>query len=156
MQALAEWGQPAVEASSREASKRFIFMYFLRPHWLPWAAWPPAWPRPGRGLTATGRSWPNWSCPLSYPQRRRELHGICHTASTLPRTSSLSWPLITSSFRCTSFSDMVCCLLSEWCVAASFHQRAANLVFFISATYCTLSHLKGRRNHWKGSTYSPQ
>ena len=25
---------------------------------------------------------------------------------------------------------MVCCLLSEWCVATSFYQRAANHVFF--------------------------
>ena len=38
--------------------------------------------------------------------------------------------LITSSFSCTIFSDMVCCLLSEWCVATSFYQRAANHVFF--------------------------
>ena len=34
---------------------------------------------------------------------------------------------------------MVCCLLSEWCVATSFYQRTAYLVFFICATYCTLS-----------------
>ena len=33
---------------------------------------------------------------------------------------------------------MVCYLLSEWCVATSFYQRAANLVFFICATYCIL------------------
>ena len=33
--------------------------------------------------------------------------------STLPRTSFLSWPLITSSFSCTIFSDMVYRLLSE-------------------------------------------
>ena len=34
---------------------------------------------------------------------------------------------------------MVCSLLSEWCVHTSFYQRTANLVFFICATYCTLS-----------------
>ena len=34
---------------------------------------------------------------------------------------------------------MVCSLLSEWCVDTSFYQRNANLVFFICATYCTLS-----------------
>ena len=51
-------------------------------------------------------------------------------SSTLPRTNSLSCPLITSSFSCTIFSDMVCCLLSEWCVVTSFYQRAANHVFF--------------------------
>ena len=42
----------------------------------------------------------------------------------------VSCPLITSSFSCTIFSDMVCCLLSEWCVVTSFYQRAANHVFF--------------------------
>src|SRR5699024_11965277 len=36
----------------------------------------------------------------------------------------------TSSFSCTIFSDMVCCLLSEWCVATSFYQRTANHVSF--------------------------
>ena len=49
-------------------------------------------------------------------------------SSTLPRTSSLICPLITSSFSCTIFSDMVCCLPSEWCVATSFYQRAPNHV----------------------------
>ena len=49
---------------------------------------------------------------------------------SLPRTNSLSCPLITSSFSCTIFSDMVCCLLSEWCVATSFYQRSANHVSF--------------------------
>ena len=49
---------------------------------------------------------------------------------TLPRTSSLSWLLITSSFSCTIFSDMVCCLLSEWCVTTSFYQSSANHVSF--------------------------
>ena len=51
-----------------------------------------------------------------------------HAAWT--RTNSLIWPLITSSFSCTIFSDIVCCLLSEWCVVTSFYQRAANHVFF--------------------------
>ena len=40
----------------------------------------------------------------------------------------LELPLITSSFSCTIFSDMVCCLLSEWCVAISFYQSSANHV----------------------------
>ena len=30
---------------------------------------------------------------------------------------------------------MVCCLLSEWCVATSFYQRAANHVFFCPLFY---------------------
>ena len=34
-------------------------------------------------------------------------------SSTLPRTNSLIWPLIISSFSCTIFSDIVCCLLSN-------------------------------------------
>lgn len=38
----------------------------------------------------------------------------------LPRTNSFSSLLITSSFSCTIFSDMVCLLLSEWCVVTSF------------------------------------
>lgn len=60
-------------------------------------------------------------------------------SSTLPRTN----PLITSSFNCTIFSDTVCCLLSEWCVVASFYQRLQTMSLFIPfsicATYCTLS-----------------
>ncbi|GEM_PF-5071930 len=65
-------------------------------------------------------------------------------SSTLPRTNSLICPLITSSFNCTIFSDMACCLLSEWCVATSFYQRLQTVSLFISfsicATYSTLSH----------------
>jgi hypothetical protein len=34
-------------------------------------------------------------------------------SSTLPRTNSLICPLITSSFSCTIFSDMVCLLLQN-------------------------------------------
>ena len=65
-------------------------------------------------------------------------------SSTLPRTSSFSSPLITSSFSCTIFSDMVCSLLSEWCVATSFYQSAANYVsFYFCETYSTLSLLQG-------------
>ena len=44
--------------------------------------------------------------------------------------SSLICPLITSSFSCTIFSDMVYRLLSEWCVATSFYQSSANHVSF--------------------------
>ena len=50
--------------------------------------------------------------------------------SALPRTNSLSCPLITSSLNCTIFSDTVCILLSEWCVMTSFYQRSANRVSF--------------------------
>ena len=32
LQAPAEWSQPAIETSSRAASKCFMFMYFLLPH----------------------------------------------------------------------------------------------------------------------------
>ena len=42
----------------------------------------------------------------------------------------LDLPLITSSFSCTSFSDMVCCLLSEWCVATSFYQSLQTMSIF--------------------------
>ena len=52
--------------------------------------------------------------------------------------------LITSSFSCTIFSGMVCCLLSEWCVATSFYQRSANHVSFsFCETYSTLSTCAG-------------
>ena len=47
--------------------------------------------------------------------------------------------VVTTIFSCTIFSDMVCSLLSKWCVDTSFYQRAAILVFFICATYRTLS-----------------
>ena len=46
-------------------------------------------------------------------------------------------------FLCTIFSDIVCCLLSEWCVVTSFYQSlqamSSFLRFSICATYCTLS-----------------
>ena len=63
-------------------------------------------------------------------------------ASTLPRTSSLIWPIIISLFNCTIFSDMVCRLLSEWCVATSFYQRYANRVsFYLFFNLCNLLYL---------------
>ena len=63
-------------------------------------------------------------------------------SSTLPRTNSLIWPLITSSFSCTIFSDIVCCLLSNVCVVTSFYQSlqamSSFMLFSICATYCTV------------------
>lgn len=56
--------------------------------------------------------------------------------STLPRTNSLGCPLITSTFSCAIFSDMVYCLPSEWCVATSFYQRSANHVSFVYFLIC--------------------
>ena len=38
--------------------------------------------------------------------------------------------MITSSFSCTIFSDVVYRLLSEWCVVTSFYQSSANHVYF--------------------------
>ena len=38
---------------------------------------------------------------------------MASSSSMLPHISSLRCPLITSSFSCTIFSDMVCCLLSN-------------------------------------------
>ena len=44
----------------------------------------------------------------------------------------LQLPLITSSFSCIIFSDMVCSLLSECCVVTPFYQRLqAMSLFFI-------------------------
>ena len=56
--------------------------------------------------------------------------------STLPRTNSLIWPLIASSFSCTIFSDIVCCLLSEWCVVTSFYQSLQVIVHYLDPTTC--------------------
>ena len=61
-------------------------------------------------------------------------------SSTLSRTNSFSCPFITSSFSCTIFSDIVCCLLSEWCVTTSSYQSSASHVSFsFCETYSTLS-----------------
>lgn len=69
-------------------------------------------------------------------------------SSTLLRTNSLIWPLITFSFSCTIFSDIVCCLLSNVCVVTSFYQSlqamSSFMRFSICATYCTLSYESGR------------
>ena len=69
--------------------------------------------------------------------------GAFKVSSILPRTSSFSCPLITSSLNSTILSDRGCSLLSECCLATSFYQRTANHVFFIwfsiCATYHTLS-----------------
>ena len=63
-------------------------------------------------------------------------------SSTLPQTNSLSCPLIISSFSCTIFSDIVCCLLSNVCVVTSFYQSlqamSSFMLFSICATYCTV------------------
>ena len=71
-------------------------------------------------------------------------------SSTLPRTNSLIWPLITSSFSCTIFSDIVCLLLSEWCVVTSFYQSlqamSSFMRFSICSSYCT-SMQAGRPSH---------
>ena len=52
-----------------------------------------------------------------------------------PLYQLFSCPLITSSFKCIIFSDIVCCLLSEWLVTTSFYQRPQAMSFFIYATY---------------------
>lgn len=52
------------------------------------------------------------------------LYATSHKFLELPLDYSLS---------CTIFSDMVCCLLSEWCVATSFYQSSANHVSFVFA-----------------------
>ena len=88
-------------------------------------------------------------CGLAPPDRRAGALPLPGQAApfcflhVLPRTNSLIWPLTTSSFSCTIFSDMVCSLLSEWCVATSFYQSSANHASFfllsICATYLTLS-----------------
>ena len=66
--------------------------------------------------------------------------------------------MITSSFSCTIFSDMVCCLLSNVCVVTSFYQSlqamSSFVRFSICATYCTLSVLKtGERETHRGQPW---
>ena len=79
------------------------------------------------------------------------LYAFAHKST---RTSSLSCPLITSSFSCTIFSDMVCCLLSEWCVATSFYQSSANHVSFLFCeTYSTLSYKQTLCLKWNKIDY---
>ena len=58
----------------------------------------------------------------------------------------LAWEVaVGQRFLCTIFSDIVCCLLSEWCVVTSFYQSlhamSSFMRFSICATYCTLSSL---------------
>ena len=65
---------------------------------------------PGCSFSLARAAWANFSASCSSSSLR--------VSSTLPHTSSLSCPLITSSFRCTIFSDIV----FEWCVATSFYQ----------------------------------
>ena len=58
-------------------------------------------------------------------------------------SDQLICPLISSSFSCTIFSDIVCCLLSNVCVVTSFYQSlqamSSFLLVSICATYLTLS-----------------
>ena len=66
--------------------------------------------------------------------------GFLHAAA---EANPLICPLITSSFSCTIFPDIVCCLLSNVCVVTSFcrslQAMSSFLLFSICATYCTLS-----------------
>ena len=78
----------------------------------------------------------NSACP-------RGMRTVEFTFEIFTRTNSLSCPLIISSFSCTIFSDIVCCLLSNVCVVTSFYQSlqamSSFMRFSICATYCTLS-----------------
>ena len=76
---------------------------------------------PGCSFSLARAAWANFSASCSSSSLR--------VSSTLPHTSSLSCPLITSSFRCTIFSDIV----FEWCVATSFYQCSVNHVSFCFA-----------------------
>ena len=59
-------------------------------------------------------------CVSACPMGLQPYISSLSVSSMLPRTNSLICPLITSSLSCTIFSDMVCFLLSEWCVVTSF------------------------------------
>ena len=60
--------------------------------------------------------------------------GFCNTPN------SVNCTMITSTFSCTIFSDIVCCLLSECCVVTSFYQGLQTMSILISfSIYYTLS-----------------
>ena len=58
-----EWSQPAMEASSMAASRCFIFMYFLLPHWEP-ATWR------SRAQTSIRAELPSGKLPTTRVRRR--------------------------------------------------------------------------------------
>ena len=58
------------------------------------------------------------------------LRKALQNAATLPRTNSLICSLIISSFSCTIFSDIVCCLLSNVCACNFILPEPASYVFF--------------------------
>ena len=72
--------------------------------------------------------------------RSRCWYGCASNARWENRSRS-AFPL----YNCTIFSDIVCCLLSEWCVVTSFYQSlqamSSFMRFSICAPYCTLSSL---------------
>ena len=58
-----ERSQPAIEASSRAASRCFMFMYFLLPHWVP-ATWR------SRAQTSMRAELPSGKLPTTRVRRR--------------------------------------------------------------------------------------
>lgn len=72
------------------------------------------------------------------------VQGFLHAAAD----QFIDLPLIISSFSCTIFSDIVCCLLSNVCLVTSLYQRlqamSSFMRFSICATYYTLSYESGR------------
>ena len=87
------------------------------------------------GSAAQSRCWCGYASNARWENRSRSAFSQW--------TNSLIWPLITSSFSCTIFSDIVCCLLSNVCVVTSFYQTlqamSSFMLFSICASYCTLS-----------------
>jgi hypothetical protein len=66
-------------------------------------------------------------------------------SSTLMRTNSVNSLLITSSFSCTIFSDMVFCLLSNGGVVTPILSETLNLVFFYLRNLLYLISSRGYR-----------
>ena len=63
------------------------------------------------------------------------IQGFFHVALDRFLDLALDYFLRGTLFGCIIFSDMVCFLLSEWCVATSFYQRSANHVSFYAPFY---------------------
>ena len=100
----------------------------------------PAWPdggRQGPAAGAHGRT-PAGAGPAAAGARSA---GGVEDSRSLPRTNSLIFPLIISSFICTIISDIVCCLLSEWCIATSFYQSLQAMFSFVFSFLSNLLYL---------------
>ena len=67
----------------------------------------------------------------------------------------MSWPLITSSFSCTIFSDMVCCLLSNGVLRLHSTRVLQTMSLFILLSICETYSTATPRNDMKKPHHLP-